>query len=204
MIMIENLKRKGLMLGIVFCFLVVCIVLLFLQSRSSNYVIRTSSQTVIKEMQKLNRLETASFTIEKVIEAGTTGNQFQQVLFGDRVLLIAHGKVIAGIDLSKLSENDVVVSGTTLKLTLPAPEILFTTIDNKETRVYDRRQGLLTKGDTNLESEARRAAESTIRDAACTGGILKEASTNATSQLTALFKTMQFSEVVITSTPGSC
>lgn len=179
-------------------------VLLFLQKQTSNYTIKTSSETVIKELQKLNRLETSSFTIEKVIEAGKNGNQFQQILFDDKILLIAHGKVIAGIDLAKLSQDDVTVSGTQLTVRLPAPEILVTTIDNKETRVYDRRQGLLTKGDTNLESEARKAAESTIRQAACTGGILKEASNNAISQLTSLFKTLGFTEVIVTTKDGKC
>ena len=41
----------------------------------------TSSKTVIKELRELNRLETASFTIEKVIDAGTNGNRFQEILF---------------------------------------------------------------------------------------------------------------------------
>ncbi len=66
-----------------------------------SFTVRMSSQTVIKEIRALNRLETASYTIEKVIDAGTTGNRFSELLYGDRILLIAHGQVIAGFDLSK-------------------------------------------------------------------------------------------------------
>lgn len=166
--------------------------------------INTSSKTVIKELRELNRLETASFTIEKVIDAGTNGNRFQQILFGDRILLIAHGEVIAGFDLSKLENDDVKVDGSTLRLTLPAPEILTTRLDNEETRVYDRTQGLLTHGNDKLESQARVAAEQAIKEAACSGKILAEASKNARNQLTTLFKTLGFTTVIIEVPKASC
>ena len=169
------------------------------------YDINLSRQTVIKELRSLNRLETASFTIEKIIDAGTSGSAFRQFIVGDRLLLIAHGEVIAGFDLSKLTEDSVTLQDSeTLRLTLPAPEILVATLDNEQTRVYDRRRGLLTRGDNDLESEARFAAETTIRDAACKGGILNEASKNARSQLTALFKATGYSTVIIDIPDGAC
>lgn len=171
---------------------------------NDSYRITTSTKTVIKELQKLNRLETASFTIEKIIDAKTEGNRFQELLFGDQLLLIAHGEVIAGFDLSKLDEKGIEIEGTTLRLTLPPPQVLVTDIDNEQTRVYDRRTGLLTKGDKDLEAKARQAAETTIAEAACQGGILTQASTNARSQLTALFKTLGFTTVVITTPSASC
>lgn len=163
-----------------------------------------SSRTVVKEMRALNRLETASFTIEKVIDSGTTGNRFQELLFGDRILLIAHGEVIAGFDMSQLPEENIAVDGTTIRMTLPSPVILVTRLDSDETRVYDRQQGLLSKGEKDLESNARLEAEKAIRVAACEGGILNEASKNARTQLTTLFKTLQFTSVVINIPSGSC
>lgn len=168
------------------------------------YAYNLSSQTVIKELRSLSRLETASFTIEKVIDAGTSGNAFQQFLYGDQILLIAHGQIIAGIDLSKLGDNDVSISKQTIKLKLPAPEILVTTLDNGQTRVYDRRQGLLSKGDKNLESNARRVAVDTITDAACKGNILQNAGDNAKKQLTAFLKALGFTVVTIEIPEGSC
>jgi hypothetical protein len=170
----------------------------------SRYVYRASSETVIKEIRSLNRLETASFTIEKVIDAGTGGGSLQQFLFGDRLLLIAHGSVIAGFDLAKIQETDVQVEDTTLRLTLPPPQILVTTLDPKETRVYDRRTGLLNKGDKDLETEARTEAENIITQAACTGGILQEAEKNARNQLSVLFKGLGFTTVVFTIPQGVC
>lgn len=165
--------------------------------------IDTSRTSVVKEIQELNRLETASFTIEKIIEGGQQGNIFQNLLFGDRILLIAHGKVIAGVDMSNITEEDVNFSGQTLEINLPAPEIFSSTLDNEKTSVYDRQQGLLG-GNDDLESEARRAAESSIRDAACEAGILDEARENATRDVTQLFEFAGFSDVKVTIPEGSC
>lgn len=170
----------------------------------SGYTIRTSSQTVIKELKALNRLETAQFTIEKVIDAGKSGNVFQQFLFGDKILLVAHGEVIAGFDFSKLEKNDIQVNTTTVRLTLPSPEILVTTLNNDQTRVYDRKLGLLSRGDKDLEAVARSEAEKAIRQAACQGDILGQASTNARSQLTALLKAFGFTTVIITIPEAAC
>lgn len=172
--------------------------------RDRPYTFTTSQQTVIKELRELQRLETASFTIEKVIDAGTSGNTFSQFLFGDRLLLIAQGEVIAGFDLSELSSDAVKVSEKSISITLPEPKILLTDLDNTATRVYDRRQGLLTNGDKNLESKAREEAENIITQAACEGGILVSASQNAKTQLTALFKTFGFENISISIPQGSC
>lgn len=171
---------------------------------TSSLFFRVSSQTVIKQLQALNRLETASFTIEKVIDSGTQGNIFQQLLFGDKILLIAHGQVIAGFDLSRLLASDIEVNGKILKIVLPPPQILVTKLDNKETRVYDRTRGLLSSGDKDLESKTRLAAEKEITKSACAGNILEEAAKNARSQLSTLFKTAGFTTVVISIPNGNC
>lgn len=170
----------------------------------SPYTFQTNSRTVIKQLRELNRLETAQFTIEKVIDAGTNGNVFQQFLFGDKILLVAQGEVIAGFDLSKMEESNISIEGSTLRLTLPQPEILVSRLDNDQTRVYDRRTGILSRGDKDLESQARERAEDLIREAACDGDILNQASTNARNQLTALFKSLGFTTVIIDIPSGSC
>ncbi len=164
-----------------------------------------NGESVITQIRSLNRYESAEFSVEKIIEAGKNeDNAFKQVLFGDKILLIANGKVTGGIDLSKLSENDIKIEGSTVKLTLPAPEILVARLDNEKTRVYDRKLGYLTQGDKDLESVARLSAENSIRTAACEGGILQSAATNARNQLTALIKAFGYTTVIITIPEGHC
>lgn len=170
----------------------------------TNYSINTSGTSVVKQIRSLNRYETASFTIEKVIDAGKNGNEFSDFLFGDKILLIAHGEVIAGFDLSMLKDQDAVASDGVITLNLPKPEILFSKLDNDKTRVYDRKLGLLTHGDKDLEARARLAAEKSITSAACEAGILQTASNNARSQLTVLLKSLGFTAVTINIPSSSC
>ncbi|HSW87803.1 MAG TPA: DUF4230 domain-containing protein [Candidatus Saccharimonadales bacterium] len=201
-----NLSKITNALIALIVFIVVILIAWFVITRNtSGTQINTNQTAVIKEMRSLQRLETASFTIEKVIDGGTTGNNvFTQFLFGDKILLIAHGQVIAGFDLSQISENDIKVDGKNLRVTLPQPQILTTTLDNTQTRVYDRQKGLLAPEDKDLESKAREAAEKSIRDAACKGSILQQAADNARKQLTALFSSLGFSSVTIEIPNGSC
>lgn len=167
--------------------------------------IDTSRAAVVTEMRALGRLETASYTIEKVIEADKGSDSgWSKFLFGDKLLLIAHGDVIAGIDLSGLGADDLTTIDGKLHVRLPAPQILSASLDNSQTRVYDRTQGLLTRADQDLESEARAAAQQSIRDAACQSGILDSASENASKQVGALLGALGFQGAVVDIPPGSC
>lgn len=159
---------------------------------------------IIKQIETLSRFETASFSVDKIIEISTNYDKLRDLLFGDKILLVAHGKVIAGMDLSTMKPDNFSGSGKTIIIKLPAPQILETILDNNSTRVYDRDRGLLTKGDLNLEATARQKAEGEIRQAACDGGILDEANKSAILQLTLLFKTAGFENVSIITTSGSC
>lgn len=200
---IRKIKYFFISLGIL---IIVCL-LVWLLVRHSIYTsqINTNRAAVIKQIQNLQRLETASFTIEKIIDAGTSGeNVFQRLLFGDKILLIAHGQAIAGFDLSLISEKDVQVNGKNLKITLPKPQLLTVSLDNTQTRVYDRQRGLLSADGKDLETQARIAAEKSIRDAACQGNILQQAADDARKQLTASFYSLGFETVTIEIPSATC
>jgi len=148
---------------------------------------------------------TASFTIEKIINEGNSGdNVFQRLLFGDKILLIAHGQAIAGFDLSLVSDKDIQVEGKSLRIILPKPQLLTVVLDNTQTRVYDRQRGILSTDGNDLETKARIAAEKSIRDAACQGNILSQASDNARKQLTASFYSLGFETVSIEIPSATC
>jgi hypothetical protein len=151
--------------------------------------------TVIREIRSLARLETIQFTVEKVITA-ETGQTTLKPLFGDRLIFVAHGKVIAGIDLNKLGADDLELRNGILYVTLPEPEIFVTALDNDKSYVYDRDTGLLTKGDITLESTARRAAEDEIEKAAMQDGILDLARQNAENYLSRLFVNLGYPDVI--------
>jgi hypothetical protein len=153
--------------------------------------------TIIRDVRSLARLETIQYTVEKVITAESGQGIFGQ-LFGDRLLFIARGIVIAGVDLSKMEPDDLQVKNGVLYVSLPEPEIFVATLDNEKSYVYDRDTGLLTKGDINLESTARRVAEIEIGTAALEDGILDLARQNAESYLYRLFGQLGYPEVIFT------
>jgi len=156
-----------------------------------------SAQTVIVQVRSLARLETAQYTVEKVVTA-EIGQGALAPFFGDRLLLVAHGQVTAGIDLSKLSESDISVGpdGKAV-IILPAAEVFAATLDNQKSYIYDRQTGLLTHGDVNLETQARQVAEQEIYRAAVEDGILTLAQTNGATFIERLVKALGATEVLI-------
>jgi hypothetical protein len=161
--------------------------------------------TIILQVRNLSRLETASYTVEKVITAETGQGPFS-FLFGDRLILVARGQVIAGVDLGKMEEGDILITEDgTVVVTLPPVEILVATLDNQKSYVVDRDTGLVGTNPA-LETEARQAAEKEVLDAALEDGILDTAQRNAEMYVRQLIMALGFDEVIFAQavpTPGA-
>jgi cell division protein FtsL len=151
--------------------------------------------TIIHEVRALARLETIQYSVEKVITSEVNQGLFGP-LFGDKLLFVAHGIVIGGIDMSKINPEQMQLKDGILTIQLPPAEILITSLDNQKSYVYDRDTGLFTKGFKELETSARQAAEQEIHDAAIEDGILKMANQNAEVFLENFFNTLGYQDVV--------
>jgi Protein of unknown function (DUF4230) len=158
-------------------------------------LIHIDQPTVVRQIQQLQRLETVSFTMDKIISGEHDSPYLPKFLVGDRLLLVVHGEVIGGVDLSKLQPNDVVVQGQSISLHLPQAQILVTRLDNAQTRVYSRDTGLFSSPDPNLESEVRQEAERQLQEAAMQGEILKTADGNARTTISSLLQGLGFKKV---------
>jgi hypothetical protein len=154
-----------------------------------------SSPTVVEMIRQLSRLETVEYSLDKIVEGERQSAYLPNFLDGDKLLLVAHGEVIAGIDLGQLKAGDVQVNGDTVHVRLPAAQILTTRIDNGRTRVYSRMTGLLVSSDPNLESDVRQTAELQIAQAALDDRILEKARQNARTSVTALLYGLRFRTV---------
>jgi hypothetical protein len=157
--------------------------------------------TYITQVRALARLETIQYSIEKVITAEIGQGTFG-FLFGDKLLFVAHGTVIAGIDMGKMNPEDLKLDNGVLHVRLPASEIFISTLDNDKSYVYDRQTGALTRGDQNLETTARQAAEEEIRKAAEGDGILEVAQQNAVSYLTKFFAALGYPNAILDFAPA--
>ncbi len=151
--------------------------------------------TIVHEVRSLARLETIQYSVEKVITA-ESGQGVFSFLTGDKILFVAHGTVVAGVDLQKLQPEDMKIVDGVLHVHLPKAEIFLATLDNDQSYIYDRRQGFLSRGNPNLETAARQAAQDKIEQAALDDGILAQAQTNAENFLYRFFLQLGFPEVI--------
>jgi hypothetical protein len=151
--------------------------------------------TYINEVRALARLETIQYSVEKVITGETGGGTFKS-LFGDKILFVGHGTVIAGIDMDKLKPEDMHYENGVLTVRLPPAEIFIAALDNEKSYVYDRQTGVLTKPDINLETLVRQRAEEEILKAALEDGILEQAQTNAEAYLLKFFAALGYPNTI--------
>jgi len=183
----------GLLLAIAFgVSLGITIVLfrgLFSSSGSKTY----NTAAILQQVQTLSQLVTVKYVIEKVEVLDDV--RWNSSLGESRVLLIAHGVVKAGLDLSQIQPQDLQVSNKKIIIKLPLAQITDAYLDEKETRVVERTTGLLRRFDKDLESTARQNAVDDIRRAARSGGILKDAEDRARAQLSGLFKQLGYEEI---------
>jgi len=149
-----------------------------------------SSAAVVRQVQSLAQLVTVRYVLEKVVAAEDVKWYGQ-----NRLLLLAHGVVKAGVDLTRVQPGDVEIAGDRLVLRLPAPRVTDAYLDESQTRVIDRETGLLRRFDKEMEQMARQTALREIRLAAHEAGILREAEEQAREQLTRFFQGAGFREV---------
>jgi len=163
--------------------------------RGGRTLISVDQPTVVRQIQQLQRLETVSYTMDKIISGEHANAYLPKFLAGDRLLLVVHGEVVAGINLAGVQPGDVLVQGQKVSIHLPAAEVFSTRIDNARTKVYSRDTGLFSSPDPNLESEVREEAERQLLQAALQDGILKIAADNARSTISGMLKGFGFREV---------
>jgi hypothetical protein len=154
-----------------------------------------SQPTVIASIQRLARLESVVYTMDKVVEGDRSSEYLPDILTGDKILMIVHGQAVAGVDLSNVQAGNVQIDGSSVTITMPAAELLSVSLDNSKTRVYSRITGLLVPADPNLESEVREKAQAELRQSALASGILTTAEGNARATLTTLLHSLGFQQI---------
>jgi hypothetical protein len=145
---------------------------------------------VVEQIQTLSDLVTVKYVVEKVVVLDDVR------WYGEsRVLLLAHGIVKAGIDLQRIKPGDVKVSGKTIDITLPPPQLTDAYLDDTKSQVIDHTTGLLRTFDKDLEQTAREQAVADVRRAAINNGILDDASQRAQLELALFLNQAGYQEV---------
>lgn len=158
-------------------------------------VILPNPVVIVTEIQSLARLETTSYAFQDVIQIERNRDLLWGA-FGETLLFVARGDVIAGVDLSKMVAGDLQVSGPdSVIIHLPQAEIFVTDLDNDSSYVADRDIGLFTDANSELETTVRREAESRMLEAAHANGIIEQAQAEAERFIFSFLEGLGFTDV---------
>jgi hypothetical protein len=153
---------------------------------------------IVRQIQQLSDLVTVKYNVQKAI-----GLEEQKVPFGtEKVLLMVQAKVQGGVDLKGVTAT---AEDDRLQMQLPPAKILDVSIDDKETRVWDRSiswWAVWVTPNPDLEQSARRAALETVQQAAVQMGILSNAQHNAETTIREFLRTAGISNVTFTTGPA--
>lgn len=150
----------------------------------------------IQSLQELAELTTVEMVLATTVEKGTDRGWLNWAT-GDSISMLVVAEVGAGVDLSGIGSNDVIVDPDLkrVELHLPAATITNVAVDNTATGVYDRTTGIFTNGDPNLERAARLAAEEILVADALDRGILTTAERSAVTALTAFLEALGYRDI---------
>ena len=155
---------------------------------------------VITEIRNISEFTSACYYEELVMaevkDSENTTNKVVKMLgrgavSKDEICLIMDGKVRAGFDLSKVTDNAIAISGDTLTMTLPKPEIFDVIVNPSNCEVYVEEGKWSHEQVTAIQASARVR----IQDDAIGYGILEQADKIGRERLADLFKTFGFSVV---------
>ena len=196
---VRLMRTRWVALGLVAGALLASIVFLISRTLTREAFIGNSvdSSAVVREIQRMNELVSVKYTVQKVV-----GLEEQKVPVGsERLLLIVQAEVLAGIDLSAIKSSDVkVLPDKAIYVGLPAPRIVHIIIDEKQTKVWDRRITWWTPWvpfNPDLERQARLTAKEEIEKAALDMGILDQARRNAEVSIRSLLETLGVKAVTV-------
>jgi hypothetical protein len=150
--------------------------------------------TVLRQVQGLQELATVKYHLERIVTVTDPG------LLGDeRLILIAHGVVKCGIDLSGLKPEDIKIDEArkSAEITLPQAKVLDAYLDETRTQVFMREKPFFRKLNKDLDQLARRDAVAQIKSGAVELGIKKDAQERAELQVRKLLEALGYEKVEV-------
>ncbi|PSB08779.1 DUF4230 domain-containing protein [Pleurocapsa sp. CCALA 161] len=102
-----------------------------------------TSTLIVEKIRNIQELSTAVQTIETIVPASAERKLGDFSLATTRLLYIARGEVRAGVDLSQLTNSNIIVKPNGIEINLPPAKILDSKIDVNYSRVYDYNRGFL-------------------------------------------------------------
>lgn len=150
-----------------------------------------SHTVVVEKIESLGRLEVVKYNLQDIIEY----KKVRQWLPNAKAALLINGEIIGCVDLTRVTGESVLITGDSILLTLPKPEICHVRIDHSKSKVYDINYGLWESAD--LIDTAYKYAEKELRIQANKLELDKEAKKNTRVILTSMLQSFGFSSINI-------
>lgn len=167
--------------------------------------------TVVSEIRKINELSTYCFYSEMVLKdsknievvnksysltdrmAFGSGWHYDTIAKQNYLVILAKGKVKAGFDLSKMTDNDVKISRDTLFIRLPKAEILDVLMNPSDVEVFAEEGSWSHQEMVCLENQGIER----LRNDALSFGIIEKSERIGIKKIENLLKTFGFKSVVV-------
>lgn len=151
----------------------------------------------VYEIRDVGMLATTEYTIGKIVKLSDPPEEWYK--YGDRKLLMScKAKVKAGVDLTKIKEGDIKISGGTIEIKLPPAEITSFNMDPKQIRTEMESTTWFRDNFSQKEkNKFMRQGEEAIRKELEQTDILKDAERNARLYLEDFYQQMGFEKVIV-------
>ena len=148
---------------------------------------------IVERIEALGRLELVRFYLKDIIEHT---EYIKWWPLDPKAILIVSGEVVGCLDLSQLDTNDVKVAADHIEILLPKPEICYTKVNHKESKVYTI-SNLSSKPDAELIDKAYKLAEKKIEEGALEMRVLEQTKFNAQIMLKPILETITSKKVYL-------
>ncbi len=157
---------------------------------------KSDKKQEIMGLQQMSDLATAEYVVTKIIKASDDKTWYKA---GDRkILMTSKATIVAGIDLSKLSEEDFFIEGESITITLPRAKLLYINIKPEDIKTaYEEVSMFRTKFTSQEKNELAVQAEKQIRESVSSLGVLVTAETNASLFVDNFLKNLGYKNISI-------
>jgi hypothetical protein len=162
----------------------------------------TNVITVLDRIQMLSRLTTTRYSYSNILTSERDMPDILKALYGEQLVMVAVGEVIAGIDLSQITAEDITKVDDTLVVRIPPAELQDCFFNEQASYVISRDTGLFARPLPTMDETSRRYALDNFRNRSLEDGILQDAQAQAETAVRELvMATGQYSDVRIVSEP---
>jgi hypothetical protein len=158
---------------------------------------KLSKQQEVLALREMNELVTVEYVVNKIIKASDDKTWYK---VGDRkILMTCEATLKAGIDFSTINEDNILIDGKNITLTLPPASLFSISIKPEDIKVAYEEVGAFRSSFSSAERDGLAAqAQEQIKSSADSLGVLHTAEANASLFVSHLLRNMGYEKVTVT------